>query len=315
MTVAEAIAAWAAVHSLRRHRLIGVSGGRDSMALLHALHQAGARLTVCHLDHRLRGAASAMDARFVSKTAERLGIPCLTDGVDVAALGRSTRQSLEAAGRSARHRFLAECARQTGLREVFMAHHADDQVETILMHLFRGSAGLCSMQECSPLKVPGFRLSLSLLRPFLQVSRAAIDEWMAAHRYPWREDRTNAVTDTVRNRVRLELIPAIQRATGRDFRPPLLRAAAIAGEEALFLDSLARPFVVPELAVKPLQPLHPALQRRIFRLWLDHHRVPDAGAREIEALLKLLQPGTGPSRINLPRGLYAERSAMLIAIK
>ena len=315
MTVEAAIAAWSAGHSLTRHRLIGVSGGRDSMVLLHALHRAGARLTICHVDHRLRGAASTGDARFVTRTAARLGIPSLSTRVDVARLAGEEKLSLEAAGRLARHRFFTESARATRTREVLMAHHADDQVETVLMHLFRGSAGLRGIRSQAMLTAPGSRISLTIHRPLLEVSRAEIDTWASAHRIKWREDSTNHSGCTVRNRLRLELLPALQTAMGRDIRPALLRATAIASDEDEYLDSLASPYVTDHLDAAILQPLHPALQRRIFRLWLEAQKVSGTGAREVEALRSLLHPATGPSRINLPDNFHASRSRMLISLE
>ena len=122
-----------------RRYLIGVSGGRDSVALLHQLVDLGyRRLVVCHLDHQLRGRASKADARFVERLAAKLDCEFEIDRTDVAALARKSKQSIETAGRTARYEFFARVARRRRCHTIFLGHHADDLVETFLMNLFRG---------------------------------------------------------------------------------------------------------------------------------------------------------------------------------
>ena len=171
--------------------LIGVSGGRDSVALLHWLISLGyERLVVCHLNHRLRGRSGDADARFVNRLVERyneraLGLPRtrtvkrspgpITDGgiefelgsANIRALGKQQKMSIEAAAREARYAFFAEIARRRNCRTIFVAHHADDLVETFLINLFRGagSAGLSAMREISTRRIDG--VDLTIVRPFL----------------------------------------------------------------------------------------------------------------------------------------------------
>jgi tRNA(Ile)-lysidine synthase len=123
------------------HRyLIGVSGGRDSIALLNLLLGFGyEKLVVCHLNHRLRGAASRADARFVEKVARNLGLDCEIGSVDVGALAKRCKLSIETAARFARLAFFVEVARRRRCSRIFLAHHADDLVETALLNLFRGA--------------------------------------------------------------------------------------------------------------------------------------------------------------------------------
>src|SRR5688500_7389193 len=128
--------------------LIGVSGGRDSVALLHALRARGfEKLVVCHLDHGLRP-ESAEDARFVARLGEEHGCEAVIARQDVAARAKRRRQSLETAGREARYGLFAQVARNRDCPRLFLAHHADDQVETLLFNLFRGAAmsGLAAMR-------------------------------------------------------------------------------------------------------------------------------------------------------------------------
>ena len=136
--------------------LIGVSGGVDSIVLLRSLCEKGYKnLVVCHLDHGLRGRISTADARWVVRLAAILGLPCLTEKCDVRAEADVAGVSVETAGREARHRFFARIARHHRCPRVLLAHHADDQAETVLMNLCRGSAGLagrCRGQAVSRLR-------------------------------------------------------------------------------------------------------------------------------------------------------------------
>ena len=168
MTIEAAIRAFTLRHPVRQKKLIAVSGGRDSVALLHALHAAGHhRLVVCHLDHRLRGRASTGDAAWVKSLAAKMGLTCETAAADVKTLAATGGESLESAGRRARHTFFGACARIHRCRTVLTAHHADDQVETVLFNLFRGSSGLRGMAAETEIIVPGLRQPLRVVRPFL----------------------------------------------------------------------------------------------------------------------------------------------------
>jgi tRNA(Ile)-lysidine synthase len=311
MKLDAAIAAFTRRHPAGEKKLVAVSGGRDSVALLHALHAAGhRRLVVCHLNHRLRGRASAGDAAFVKRLAGSLGLPCETGALDVRKAAKAAGESLETAGRRARHHFLAGCARRHRCRLVLMAHHADDQAETVLFNLLRGAAGLRGMGTVKELTVPGFRLPLRVERPLLAVPRAEVDAWVAAHGIVFREDITNSGLDPIRNRLRLDLLPALCEAMGRDVRPALCRAAEISATEQEFLDALAEPLALHatldarELTSRPI-----ALQRRVILLWLRHLQFPGAGFAEVEAVRALLDLQQGPARVNLPGNRFVRRSA------
>src|SRR5690606_34846884 len=139
--------AWFEETPRRRRHLAGISGGADSVALLHLLHRHGFRdIVVCHLDHGLRGRASSGDARFVAALARRLGYPLETARADVGMLAAMSGSSAETAARHARHAFFAECSRKHRCPRLLLAHHFDDQAETILWNLLRGSRGLTGME-------------------------------------------------------------------------------------------------------------------------------------------------------------------------
>ncbi|MGE9266674.1 MAG: tRNA lysidine(34) synthetase TilS, partial [Verrucomicrobiales bacterium] len=129
-----------------RTYLLGLSGGRDSVALLHLLHQQGfAKIIPCHLNHQLRGAEAEKDAHFVAELCQSLAYPLESASCDVAARAESKKNSLETAARSARRQFFARCAEKFACPRLLLAHHADDQAETLLFNLLRGSASLRGM--------------------------------------------------------------------------------------------------------------------------------------------------------------------------
>jgi tRNA(Ile)-lysidine synthase len=286
--------------------LIGVSGGRDSVTLLHRLHTAGFRsLIVCHLDHALRP-ESGEEAGFVETLARRLGYEAVVRREDVAALARRWKKSLETTAREARYMFFAQVAREHDCPRLFLAHHADDQVETLLLNLFRGAgaAGLSGMSPLSTRMVDNVTLQIS--RPLLGTWREEIDEYIAQHRLSFIEDASNADRQFTRNRLRHEVIPALEQAFGRDVRRAIWRSAEILRAEDDLLAALPGE-MLPELSVPALAAEPVALQRRRLHAWLRHHRVPNVGFTEVEAVRALL--GGRTAKTNLPGGWHARRQA------
>ena len=194
--------------------VVAVSGGPDSLSLLHALSHIrsgmGLRLHCAHLDHGLRGDASKSDARFVADACRGLGIGLTADAVDVAALRRRKRVSLEEAAREARYEFLARVAAELGAKAVVLGHTSDDQAETVLMNIVRGSglAGLRGMQLSSTRAIAG--AGLLLLRPLLGVSGQETRDYCDRLKLDPRLDESNLSTQFRRNRVRLELLPLLE---------------------------------------------------------------------------------------------------------
>lgn len=288
--------------------LIGVSGGRDSVALLHLLLGAGfGKMVVCHLDHALR-AESAEDARFVGALAKRLGLKAVIARENVAARAKRKGQSLETAAREARYAFFARVARAEKCPRLFLAHHADDQVETLLFNLFRGSAaaGLAGMRPLTTRTVGG--VTLQIARPLLGVWREEIDACIAEHRLAFREDASNSDPRHTRNRLRHEIIPAIEQAFGRDIRRAVWRAAEILRDEDDLLASQPALRDLPErLATAALLGLPVALQRRVIHAWLRAQGVGGVGFEEVESVRGLLAGRR--AKVNLPGGLHARRRA------
>ncbi len=220
-----------------------MSGGRDSVALLDWLIVAGYKnLTVCHLNHQLRARASEADARFVEKLATRYDLPIASGAANVRALAEKKKLSIEAAGREARYKFFSGVAKRTRCRTIFLGHHADDVVETFLINLFRGSgtAGLAGMREVSRRRVN--KIDLTVVRPFVATWRNEIDRYVRARRLKFREDKSNRDPEPLRNRIRLRIIPYLEKSLGRKIRQSIWRAAMIAAEEEAWMEKQVAKF-------------------------------------------------------------------------
>ena len=323
--------------------LIGVSGGRDSVALLHWLISLGYKdLTVCHLNHQLRGRSSDADAQFVKRLVERynqelaghaLRLPAARTGkrtarratacriefelgsANIRALGKKQKMSVETAAREARYAFFAKTARRRKCRTIFVAHHADDLVETFLINLFRGAggAGLAAMREISTRRIDG--VDLTIVRPFLCVWRKEIDDYVGEHRLRFREDATNKNLNPLRNRIRHRIIPYLEKMLGRNIRQNIWRTAMIAADEEKWIESELRDSTHADFSVVKLRALPIALQRRALLKWLRTQNVADVGFDVIERVRSLADRDTRIAKVNLPENRHARRRAGKIFIE
>ena len=216
-----------------RRLVVAVSGGPDSLALLYALrsiqHDLSLAVHVAHLDHRLRGQDSAADAEFVAQTCAKLGIDYTVENVDVLAFRREHRMSLEEAAREVRYWFLVCVAERVGADAVALGHTSDDQVETVLMNIVRGSGlrGLRGMKPVSKQRIAGS--DVTLFRPILNLSKQDTIAYCAALDLILRSDESNSSTEMTRNKVRLELLPLL-REMNPAFGDAILRLARNANE-------------------------------------------------------------------------------------
>lgn len=316
--------------------LVAVSGGADSTALLLALEELqhnrllGVDLTAAHLDHGLRGEAAAADARWVEGLARDLGIECVSGRASVSETARTAGDNLEQAARRARYGFLAEAARACGARAVLAAHTLDDQAETVMLRLLRGSGaeGLGGMAPERVLEVGG---EIYLRRPLLNWARRAETENYCRERgVEFRTDAMNRDERFARVRVRRKLLPLLETFNPRAAET-LARTAALLREESAALDELAaalleeaRAEAVTDaeegtaacafpLKVGALMSAAPALKRRALRLWLsrtrgDLRRLSRANLLGVERLLEGERGGRvaelpGGSRVERRRGL------------
>ncbi len=298
--------------------LIGVSGGRDSVALLHWLVECGYnKLIVCHLNHRLRGRSSRADAIFVQKLAAKYDVGLALGAIDVRALAMRTKQSIETAARDARYKFFAQVARRRRCRTIFLGHHADDLVETFLINLFRGAGtgGLSAMRGVSVRKIDNVKLQI--VRPLLGVSREQIDDYVRKHRLKFREDASNKNLAPLRNRIRHRIIPEIKKQLGRNVRGTIWRAATIAAEEENFFEALLPDKLskLTALAVKPLRAMPIAVQRRMLHEWLRARDVPDLSFDLVERVRALLDLSNRAAKTNLTQDRHVRRRAGQIFIE
>lgn len=289
--------------------LIAVSGGRDSVALLHQIVDLGyGRLTICHLHHHLRGRASDGDARFVEKLAAKYDVDLALGSVNVRAFAAKKKMSIETAARECRYKYFARVAKRKRIHTIFLAHHADDLVETFLLNLFRGAgmSGLAAMREVTTRRVE--HVDLTLVRPMLATWRGEIDKHVRKHRLKFREDASNADLNPMRNRLRHRIIPYLEKAVGRNIRQNIWRTAVIASEEENFFETLL-PANLGALAVKPLRELSAALQRRTLRGWLRDAKVSDIGFDLIERMRELIDATARVAKTNLPQDRHVRRRA------
>ena len=267
--------------------LVGVSGGPDSVCLLDVLvwlakswpTRRRPQLHVCHLNHQLRGAASNADERFVRTLAEKYRLPCTVGRCDVCTLAKTNKLSLEQAARQARLEFFARTVRQLQARhrgrktKVALAHSADDQVETFLMRLFRGAGmrGLAAMRPIISLREWG---GLKIIRPMLEVTREEILRYLHSRKLKFRTDTTNRDFSFLRNRIRHQLLPLLERHYRMGIRAVLRRTADILAEEDKLLDKQAAQALKKCLArdgslkFGTLNHFPLALRRRVLRRWL-----------------------------------------------
>ncbi len=283
------------------HVLCAVSGGADSVALLLLLKEKAdrgeIRLTVAHFDHRIRS-GSADDARFVRELCKRLAVPLLEGSEDVPKLARVRRIGLETAARDARRAFLEDARRKAGADVIATAHHLDDQAETVLMHLFRGTGtkGAAGIRPRAGVWV----------HPLLHTLKTDLILFLKERSQEWRTDETNAILDTPRNRLRSVVLPEIK-TIYPGAEAAISRFAEISAEESDFLDRMADDFLKEngtqiDLGLYALKviPAHRALVRRALRRYL-----PESDHSIITRLADLY---FSPQGIVKASGVNAERS-------
>jgi tRNA(Ile)-lysidine synthase len=234
---------------------------------------------------------------------------------NIRALAKKQKKSIETTAREARYAFFAETARRRNCSTIFVAHHADDLVETFLINLFRGSgnAGLGAMREISTRRIDG--IDLTIVRPFLCVWRKEIDKYIHEHRLIFREDSTNKNLTPLRNRIRHRIIPYLERMVGRNIRQNIWRTAMIAAEEERWIEGELRDSTHADLSVAKLRALPLALQRRTLLKWLRTQKVADVGFDAIERVRSLADRDARIAKVNLSQDRHARRRAGKIFIE
>jgi tRNA(Ile)-lysidine synthase len=261
--------------------IVGVSGGMDSMCLLHLLYKSGYSIVAAHFDHSLRDTSSD-DARFVQNASDLWGIPFELKRMDVNKYCKEHCQNIEESARNLRYEYLFDTAKNKGASAVLVAHHADDQVETVLMHFIRGAglSGLKGMKYISLLRQ--FSKTIPIIRPMLDVTRKSIEIYCEENKIPFVMDKTNTDITFFRNRLRYELIPQMETYNPR-FRETLIRTT----------HSLQADYdLINDLVSKEWEKVIIEIQTKFIKLNLARLRTQSKGLRwnMIIKAIKILRP-------------------------
>ena len=287
---------------------VAVSGGADSVCLLHVLFELAPRwnlrLHVLHLDHQLRGEESRADARFVEQLAARLGLPFSQEQADVAGIASQQGENLEEAARNERRRFFCQYLRAGELDRVALGHTRSDQAETVLFRFLRGS-GTAGLAGIRPVTAEGF------VRPLIAVERGEIERFLEERHVGWRQDSSNSCLDFARNRIRHELLPMLRREFNPAISEMLAHTADWALEEEAYWTAEVDKLVRKCLTIKPpavffradeLSGLAPAAARRLVRRAIETVKGTLRGIdfTHIAAVLALAFRPEGDGRIQVP---------------
>lgn len=292
--------------------LIGVSGGRDSMVLLHALLDYGFKnLVVCHLNHSLRGSESDADEVFVIDFCKERGLECETKKVKVNELP----ESMETAARKARHDFFQHVGGLYGTERVFLAHHADDQAETVLFNLFRGCSRLQGMAQVTSLEETG----LCLMRPLLKVPRNSIDQYLEANAIEYREDSSNKQAVAARNRIRNEVMPLLNSIMKRDIAPIVNRTleSSVKLNDFLLSQICFTDFLDPQgrLYLPAFQVALPAIQSQVMVEFLASNSISNITQDLVHRAVCLAMDVEGSAKLNLPENQFLRRKEKRLFIE
>ena len=298
------------------HVVVAVSGGADSTALLVCMktlaRETRLTLTAAHLNHRIRGAEGDDDAEFTRQLCVTLGIPFVTETIDVKKQAEDSGENLEACARRVRYAFLRRAARRAGAQKIAVGHNRNDQAETAIFRFLRGS-GIEGLSAVRPV------LSDGIVRPLIDCSRELIRGYLQDKAVRWREDSTNAELHYARNRIRRELIPYLEKKFNPRLIDTLARETGIARETWDFIETQSRAALANlyaetgegiSLDAAGLLRLHPALQKQVLRLALKDgfNSLRNISAAHIENLLTLCEKRTGGGETRLAGGIRGIRS-------
>ncbi len=311
--------------------IVAVSGGPDSVALLHLLsplkEELSLRLEVAHLQHGIRGEEARQDALFVADMAERLNLPFHLKEVNLPGMrAERGKGNLEAMAREERYRFLVAVAEEHGVHRVATAHTRDDQVETLLMWLLRGSGrrglgGMPPVQRLLPTKGGALEGPL-LVRPLIEISREEIISYLTAEDLDYRTDQTNLDPGPLRNWIRLHLLPQLRERMDPRLDERLAHLADLLREEEEILDQMAQDELQKMVCEGNLTRVSflqqgKAMQRRLVRLWLKASLGDLKGVafHHVEEILRLITQGPPQGRISIPRGWSLIKSYQAIRLE
>ncbi len=287
--------------------LVGVSGGADSVCLVHVLRELGFKPGLAHVNHGWRGQESDEDARFVEDLAKKLDLVFFERRSET----DSSPGNLEAAARTDRHAFFQEIIEREGFAKLALGHSADDRVETFLHHLLRGSGtrGLVSMRPVSG----------NIVRPLINTTREEIENYLTEMNQTWQHDRTNEDTRFARNRIRHVVLPELTSAFNPRLRDSLSRTIDILEAEDDWLEGTVREWLesrasgdggalvvdFDDLQSKPIAFVRRVLRASLARAGLS---MQDIGFDHVENIRSLLESGKSGRVIELPGPITVERN-------
>lgn len=301
--------------------VVAVSGGQDSVALLHLLfslrHDLGISLIVAHYNHALRR-SSGRDQLFVQRMAENMGLPFVTD---TNSLRMPKNISVEEFARNIRYDFFRKAVRLTKADSLVVAHTKDDLAETVLMRILRGT-GLYGLRAMLPRRELN---SMQVVRPLLAESRLEVSRYISKNALAFVEDPTNRSLDYFRNLIRLRILPYLEKSVGRGVKSNLAGLAVVAAADYDLIDTQSRKIFkeiatkrssVISLSILKLLPLHSALRRSLIRSAIadingDLNGIGQEHIADVEQLALRRRPGMG---LNLPKNIVVKLSATHITI-
>ncbi|MGI6706061.1 MAG: tRNA lysidine(34) synthetase TilS [Clostridia bacterium] len=295
--------------------LVAVSGGADSMALLHILKELQKEglwvIHVAHVEHGIRGKASEEDARFVEKVCLEWNIPFHLKKVRVPELAKKWKLSYELAGRRVRYDFFMETLAKIGGQKIAVAHHMDDQAETLLLHLVRGSGGkgLGGMQPVREGKI---------IRPLIRVTRSQIEDYCRENHIHYRRDATNQERVYHRNRMRVDVIPYLKEHFNPDIVATLVRTAEILRQDEEYMDRKSREAFNSllkrdenglHICIEGFRDCHTAIQRRVLRLVFESltGSMADVEYKHINEIIQLAASERAGLELDMPNGVKVRR--------
>ena len=317
--------------SKRDSLLVGVSGGPDSVVLLYLLMELkdkyNLQLYIVHLNHMLRGNESEEDARYVKRLAKKLKLPAFIGNKDVNKFAKVNKLSLEEAARIQRYDFYEQIADKLNIRKIALGHTADDNAETVIMRLLRG-AGETGLTGIYPVRYIG---NLKVIRPLLNIYRVEIEAFLKEKKISVRTDSSNVDSKFLRNKVRLNLIPLLEKSYNQNVKQVLINTADILREENEYLEEIAEKFYSEsirktvlgksneniQLDISKIRSYPLAIQRRVIRYGIKELT---GSLRQITYLhcnevLKLLKGNLAYGQIDLPNGLVVERMRRELVIR
>jgi tRNA(Ile)-lysidine synthase len=319
------LAAWPEEHWRETPLVLAVSGGADSVALAAAMAKVkpagGGNLLAAHFHHGLRGAEADADEQFVRQLCERLRLGLAVGRGDVLQSSQLSGDGIEADARQKRYEFLLETAHAHGARYVATAHTADDQAETILHHILRGTGigGLGGMPRTRSLSA-----AVTLIRPLLEFRRTEILQYLSDRHLPYHEDSSNRDISFTRNRIRHELLPQLAAQYNPNITDALLRMGQLAGEAREIIDDLVSQLHQRatrhksdgvEITCAAMASVPRPLVRELFvRIWREQPWPQQAmGFAEWEALAEMAVGGAAVAR-DFPGGVHAQRREELLLL-